>query len=143
MTKSKDTLQLLNFIDTLKQRFRWEIPSINEPTDIFEIEKVTKNIWRYRLTTSPEWIESSTSTLLSALDKNDVNLSFFKQQLRESIMSSITYSYNVVQEACLLFGEDEVYNRLEEEYNKLEEDLDNVIQGDFRLIQKKVQKRKD
>ena len=65
------------------------------------------------------------------LDQNDVNLSFFKQQLRESILSTAAHSYDVVQEACNLIGEDNVYAKIEDEHSRLEEEVEHLIEGDF------------
>ena len=124
MTKNRDTLQYLVFIEALKQRFRWETPCISTPSDIFEIEKLPKDQWRYRLKGTEEWIDSNTLIILTALDKNDLNLSFFKQQLRESILSTAAHSYDVVQEACKLMGEDNVYAKIEDEYSRLEEEVE-------------------
>lgn len=131
MTKYRDTLQYLAFIEALKQRFRWEIPCINTPSDIFEIEKLPKDKWKYRLKGNEEWIDSSTLSILAALDRNDVNLSFFKQQLRESILSTAVHSYDVVQEACNLIGEDNVYAKIEDEHSRLEEEVEHLIEGDL------------
>lgn len=131
MTKYRDTLQYLAFIEALKSRFRWEIPCIGDPSAIFEIEKCPKDRWRYKPKGTAEWIDSSTVSILSALDKNDVNLSFFKQQLRESILHMTVHSYDVVQEACNLLGEDTVYSKIEEEHTRLEEEVEGLIEGDF------------
>ncbi len=133
MNKYRDTLQLLAFIEALKSRFRWEIPCISEPTEIFEIEKGVKDSWRFRVKDSNDWIDSSTLTILSTLDKNDVNLSFFKLQLRESILTNAAYCYNVVQEACSLLGEDEVYAKIEDDHHRLEEEISYLIEGDLEI----------
>lgn len=131
MTKYRDTLQYLAFVEVLKSRFHWEIPCISDPTAVFEIEKCPKDKWRYRPKGTEEWIETSTVSILGALDKNDVNLSFFKQQLRESILHMVVHSYDVVQEACNLLGEETVYSRIEEEHVKLEEEIEQLIDTDF------------
>jgi UDP-glucose 6-dehydrogenase len=94
------------------------VPCVTEPSDIFEIEKTTKGIWRYRLKNTDEWIESMALDLLKSLDQNDVNLGFFKQQLANTILVSATQSYEVFQQACNLLGEEAIYSKIEEEYSR-------------------------
>jgi hypothetical protein len=105
-------------MENLKSRFVWDIPCVAEPSDIFEIEKTTKGIWRYRLKDTDEWFEYTALDLLKSLDQNDVNLSFFKQQLTNTILSSARQSYEVFQQACSLLGEDAIYSKIEEEYSR-------------------------
>lgn len=123
----QDTHQLLLFVETLQQRFRWEIPCINEPSDIFEIEKLAKDRWRYRLANSSDWIDCNTLSIIDSLDKNDVNISFFKKQLTQSIFSQVTFCYDIVQDACQLFGEDQVYKTIEDEQTRLAEQVELML----------------
>ena len=137
MTSCEDILKYITFIEALRSNssLSWTVPCLNS-NDSFDIEWFVleeKSIWRYKSSTTSDWIETSNANLPNTLLRNGVDLDNLQALLSETILSKISYAYDLVQEAFGLFGEDKVYNKIEHQHNLLEQEVDRLINGDSSL----------
>lgn len=145
MTSYEDILRYITFIEALRSNtsLTWTI-SCSE-SDSFDIEWFVleeKSIWRYKSSSSEDWIETSSANLSNALLRNGADLDRFQALLSDTILSKVSYAYDLVQEACVLFGEDNVYGKIEQQHCLLEQEIERLTKGDnyltfLRLIKNK------
>lgn len=147
MISYEDILKYITFIEALRSNnsLSWTI-SCSESNDSFDIEWFVleeRSIWRYKSSSSEDWIETSSANLPSALLRNGADLDEFQILLSETILSKVSYAYDLVQEACGLFGEEKVYGKIEQQHCLLEQEIERLIKGDsylsfLRLIKNKA-----
>jgi hypothetical protein len=146
MTSCEDILKYITFIEALRvnSSLCWTVPCLNS-NDSFDIEWLIleeESIWRYRSSSTGDWIETSSANLPSTLLRNGVDLDNFQALLSDTILSKVSYAYDLIQEAFGLFGEDKVYNIIEHKHDILEQEVARLIKGDhclsfLRLIKNK------
>lgn len=126
----REVAQILLFVEALKPKnMLWKVPCQNDPSEIFEVEWLSG--WRYKHSDSETWIETSLVGLIRALENNDVHLKLFRQQLEDYALGSASCAYDIVQEACRIFGEETVYEKIEDNYEQLSKQIEQIVDGDY------------
>ena len=140
---NKELPQLLTLVESLKlnDSVGWKIPCTNDPSDFFDLEINLMDgqyFWQFKNFKTDDWVHSTSTNLIKSLENNDINLDNLAAQLKVFILSKISHSYELVQHACQIFGEELVYDSIEDHYEKLDQETRILFNKQEYLLNTKI-----